>query len=52
MMMEWLRVLGTVSAFIAFVAICIWAYGGARKSDFERAARLPFADDGRGDDSR
>ena len=45
MMLDWLRGLGTVSAFIAFIAICLWAYSGRRKDDFERAAQLPFADD-------
>jgi cytochrome c oxidase cbb3-type subunit 4 len=45
MMLDWLRGLGTVSAFIAFCAICAWAYSGRRKTDFEQAAQLPFVDD-------
>lgn len=45
MTLEWLQGLGTVSTFITFCAICIWAYRGNRKADFERAAQLPFADE-------
>ena len=43
--MEYLRGLGTLSAFIAFIGICVWAYSGRRKEDFNNAAQLPFADD-------
>jgi cytochrome c oxidase cbb3-type subunit 4 len=45
MMPAWLHGIGTVSAFVAFCGICIWAWSGRRKHDFERAAQLPFADD-------
>ena len=40
-----LRDLGTVLAFVAFIAICLWAYSRNRRDDFEQAANLPFADD-------
>lgn len=42
---ETLRSLSTVLAFIAFVAICLWAYSHKRRDDFEQAAQLPFADE-------
>ena len=37
--------LGTVFAMIAFASVCIWAYSGKRREQFEEAAQLPFADD-------
>lgn len=37
--------LGTVFAMFAFISICIWAYSGKRKKDFDEAANLPFADE-------
>ena len=40
-----LRGLATVFAFIAFVGVCLWAYSSKRKSSFDEAANLPFADD-------
>lgn len=40
-----LRALATVFVFAAFIAICVWAYGGKRKKRFDEAANLPFADD-------
>lgn len=40
-----LRSLGTVLAFVAFIAISLWAYSRNRRDDFEQAANLPFADD-------
>jgi cytochrome c oxidase cbb3-type subunit 4 len=40
-----LRDIGTVTAFIAFIGICLWAYSANRKADFDAAANLPFADD-------
>lgn len=40
-----LRSLSTVLAFVAFIAICLWAYSRERRDDFEKAANLPFADD-------
>lgn len=45
MTQELLHGIGTVFAFVAFVAICVWAYSDKRRADFDRAARLPFADD-------
>lgn len=32
----------TVAAFIAFIAILIWAYLPSRKAHFDAAAQLPF----------
>lgn len=37
--------IGTLSAMLAFIAVCLWAYSGRNKERFEEAARLPFADD-------
>ncbi len=34
-----------ISFMIAFFGVCIWAYSKKRKSDFDEAANLPFADD-------
>lgn len=43
--LETLRGLGTVLAFVAFIAICLWAYSRNRRADFDQAANLPFADE-------
>ncbi len=40
-----LRGLGTVLVLVAFVGVALWAYSSKRKSDFDEAANLPFADD-------
>lgn len=40
-----LHTIYTVLMFICFIGICIWAYSGKRKADFEEAANLPFADE-------
>ena len=40
-----LRGLGTVVVFVAFICLVFWAYNGKRKSSFDEAANLPFADD-------
>ncbi|SDG83401.1 cytochrome c oxidase cbb3-type subunit 4 [Pseudomonas flavescens] len=40
-----IRGIGTAVVFIAFVAVVFWAYGGKRKSSFDEAANLPFADE-------
>jgi cytochrome c oxidase cbb3-type subunit 4 len=40
-----LRALWTLLSFIAFVAIAVWAYSGARKPRFDQAARLPLDDE-------
>ncbi|MBW7900524.1 MAG: cbb3-type cytochrome c oxidase subunit 3 [Rhodocyclaceae bacterium] len=40
-----LRSIVTVLSFLIFIGIVWWAYGGKRKSRFEEAANLPFAED-------
>lgn len=40
-----LHSIGTVLAFAAFIAICIWAYSPRRKKEFDAAAQLPFDDE-------
>jgi cytochrome c oxidase cbb3-type subunit 4 len=35
----------TVIAFVFFVGVVFWAWSGARKQDFEQAARMPLEDD-------
>lgn len=40
-----LQAIGTVLAFIAFIAVCVWAYSGKQKQRFAEAANLPFADE-------
>ncbi|MFP6849478.1 MAG: cbb3-type cytochrome c oxidase subunit 3 [Pseudomonas sp.] len=40
-----IRGLGTAVVFIAFIGLVLWAYSGKRKSSFDEAANLPFADD-------
>lgn len=35
----------TLLCLIVFVAICVWAWSGKRKSTFEDAARIPFNED-------
>lgn len=40
-----LRGLATITTMVAFGAIVIWAYSGKRKSKFDEAANLPFADE-------
>ena len=40
-----LRGLGTALVLIAFVGLVLWAFSGKRKSGFDEAAQLPFADD-------
>jgi len=32
----------TVMWFLAFIALCLWAWSGRRRKDFAAAARLPF----------
>ena len=39
------RSLVTVASFISFIGIVWWAYSGRRKSSFDEAANLPFADE-------
>lgn len=40
-----LRSVITVVAFIAFIGIVVWAYSRRRKEAFDEAARLPFTED-------
>jgi cytochrome c oxidase cbb3-type subunit IV len=34
----------TVVWFLAFVALCLWAWSGRRRKDFAAAARMPLED--------
>ena len=40
-----LRGLSTVFVMIAFIGLCIWAYSKKRKTTFDEAANIPFADE-------
>ena len=40
-----LRGLGTILIFVAFMGLVFWAYNSKRKSSFDEAANLPFADE-------
>lgn len=40
-----IRGIGTAVVFIAFISVVLWAYSSKRKSSFDDAANLPFADD-------
>ena len=40
-----LRSVVTLVSFITFIGIIWWAYSGRRKSSFDEAANLPFADE-------
>lgn len=44
-----LRGLGTLLVLIATLGVIVWAYSGKRKSAFDEAANLPFADEDRND---
>lgn len=35
----------TVISLVTFLGILWWTFGARRKSDFDAASRLPFADD-------
>ncbi len=39
------RSIVTVICMLTFIGIVVWAYSASRKSDFEEAAMLPFADE-------
>ena len=39
------RSIVTLICMLTFIGIVIWAYSARRKSDFDEAAMLPFADD-------
>ncbi|MFI8482667.1 cbb3-type cytochrome oxidase subunit 3 [Pseudomonas sp. NPDC078700] len=40
-----IRGIGTAVVFVAFIGLLLWAFSKRRKSEFEDAANLPFADD-------
>jgi cytochrome c oxidase cbb3-type subunit 4 len=40
-----LRGIFTIVMMLLFFAICIWAYSGKRRSEFESAANLPLETD-------
>jgi cytochrome c oxidase cbb3-type subunit 4 len=40
-----LRGLITVTVFLAFIVIWVWAYSRHAKSGFEESAMLPFSDE-------
>lgn len=40
-----IRGIGTAVVFIAFIGLVLWAYSSRRKSSFDEAANLPFADE-------
>jgi len=40
-----LRGLSTILVMIVFIGICLWAFNGKKKKDFDDAANLPFQDD-------
>ena len=40
-----LRTLITVVAFVTFIGIVLWAWSGRRKTTFRQASRIPLEDD-------
>ncbi|MEM1144179.1 MAG: cbb3-type cytochrome c oxidase subunit 3 [Pseudomonadota bacterium] len=40
-----LRGISTAFMLVAFLGLVFWAYSSKRKSSFDEAANLPFADD-------
>lgn len=40
-----LRGISTAMMLFAFIGVCFWAYSKKRKTAFEEAANLPFADE-------
>ncbi len=40
-----MRSIVTLISMATFIGIVLWAYSSRRTSDFEEAARLPFADE-------
>ena len=40
-----LRGLSTLFMLVSFIGLCFWAYSSKRKSTFDEAAQMPFADD-------
>ena len=43
--MQTLRVGITVTAFLLFIGICLWAWSARHRARFEEAARIPFDED-------
>jgi cytochrome c oxidase cbb3-type subunit 4 len=43
--LESARSIVTVTAFVTFIGIIAWAWSGARREQFDAAARLPLEDD-------
>jgi cytochrome c oxidase cbb3-type subunit 4 len=39
------RALGTLTLFLAFVGLCLWAWAPSQKRRFDEASRLPFLDE-------
>jgi cytochrome c oxidase cbb3-type subunit IV len=39
------RALGTLTLFLSFVGLCVWAWAPAQRRRFDEAARLPFLDE-------
>jgi cytochrome c oxidase cbb3-type subunit 4 len=48
-----LQIIITVTSFVTFIGIVVWAYSRNRKSAFDEAANAPFAlpDDAEGPDT-
>lgn len=42
-----LRGIATLLVMLAFLGLCGWAYSSKRKTHFDEAAQIPFADDTR-----
>ena len=40
-----IRGLGTVVVMVAFIGLALWVFSSRRKSEFDEATMLPFADD-------
>ncbi|WP_417704086.1 cbb3-type cytochrome oxidase subunit 3 [Pseudomonas sp.] len=47
-----IRGIGTAVVFIAFIGVVLWAYSSKRKSSFDEAANLPFADESKPESKR
>lgn len=40
-----IRGIGTLTLFLSFVALCVWAWMPAQRRRFDEASRLPFLGD-------
>lgn len=36
----------TLLLIVIFIGICLWAYSGKRREDFQEASQLPLLEDG------